>query len=356
MKRKNRDINIFSMSALDLFASALGAFILLAVVVFPYFPNIGMVERAELDEVTGQLEGALGAFADAAGDNAELNAIRDELEEGIRDLRGHLADCQARVQRLEGELETTRDRLDACEAALQDMGALKVELDNALDENGILRGQIDNLTGQVDNLTGQVDDLTGQIGNMTGENEELHALIARLRGQIDNLNGQVDNLNGQIGALTGENQDLSDLVENLRGQIEELRNRIAELERRKFLFVTISWQGTIGDDVDLHVVDPSGNEYYWAERSYTGNPARFEEDSLDGPGNEVWLQPAAIPGDYQIYYNPYALTSGTIAVRGRIVSQGERHEFRERQLVPGGSRQLVATVTVDDDGNLTVIE
>ena len=34
-----RELNIFSMSALDLFASALGAFILIAVVIFPYFPN-----------------------------------------------------------------------------------------------------------------------------------------------------------------------------------------------------------------------------------------------------------------------------------------------------------------------------
>ena len=39
MKRRSREISIFSMSALDLFASALGAFILLAIVIFPYFPN-----------------------------------------------------------------------------------------------------------------------------------------------------------------------------------------------------------------------------------------------------------------------------------------------------------------------------
>lgn len=39
MKRRSREISIFSMSALDLFASALGAFILIAIVIFPYFPN-----------------------------------------------------------------------------------------------------------------------------------------------------------------------------------------------------------------------------------------------------------------------------------------------------------------------------
>lgn len=39
MKRASREVNIFSMSALDLFASALGAFILLTVAALPFFPN-----------------------------------------------------------------------------------------------------------------------------------------------------------------------------------------------------------------------------------------------------------------------------------------------------------------------------
>jgi len=37
MRRRNKEINIFSMSALDLFASAMGAFILIAVVALPYY-------------------------------------------------------------------------------------------------------------------------------------------------------------------------------------------------------------------------------------------------------------------------------------------------------------------------------
>lgn len=39
MKLRNREINIFSMSALDLFASGMGAFILLAVISLPFFGN-----------------------------------------------------------------------------------------------------------------------------------------------------------------------------------------------------------------------------------------------------------------------------------------------------------------------------
>lgn len=35
--RRNREISIFSMSALDLFASALGAFLILMIIMFPYY-------------------------------------------------------------------------------------------------------------------------------------------------------------------------------------------------------------------------------------------------------------------------------------------------------------------------------
>lgn len=37
MKRRDREINIFSMSALDLFASAMGAFILITLILMPYY-------------------------------------------------------------------------------------------------------------------------------------------------------------------------------------------------------------------------------------------------------------------------------------------------------------------------------
>lgn len=41
MRRKDRELNIFSMSALDLFASALGAFILITLILLPYYLQEG---------------------------------------------------------------------------------------------------------------------------------------------------------------------------------------------------------------------------------------------------------------------------------------------------------------------------
>ncbi len=50
MKRRSTEINIFGMSALDLFASALGAFILITVVLFPYFPN-NVIQKTKIPDI-----------------------------------------------------------------------------------------------------------------------------------------------------------------------------------------------------------------------------------------------------------------------------------------------------------------
>ena len=50
MKKRSREINIFSMSALDLFASAMGAFILITIVLFPFFPNLGDSSKRIVEE------------------------------------------------------------------------------------------------------------------------------------------------------------------------------------------------------------------------------------------------------------------------------------------------------------------
>lgn len=51
MKRGRREVEIFSMSALDLFASAMGAFVLLAVMMLPYY-----FKGKEYEKEIGQLE------------------------------------------------------------------------------------------------------------------------------------------------------------------------------------------------------------------------------------------------------------------------------------------------------------
>lgn len=56
MYKRNREINVFNMSALDLFASALGAFILLTLMLLPYYLKTDETLKKQLKQQEQQLE------------------------------------------------------------------------------------------------------------------------------------------------------------------------------------------------------------------------------------------------------------------------------------------------------------
>lgn len=75
MKKKNREIEIFSLSALDLFASAMGVFVLLTVIMLPYF-----FKGKEYENEIGQLESAMATANQQAADAKKVLTVKaDEL-------------------------------------------------------------------------------------------------------------------------------------------------------------------------------------------------------------------------------------------------------------------------------------
>ena len=278
MQRRNREMSIFSMSALDLFASALGAFILIAIVIFPYFPNTGRAASAPVRQ------------ADANPDSMEaLEAVRERL-----------------VQ-LEGELAASQAQLDDADARPDELAAVRDRLADAESELAASRNRLAEATADA--------------------REEARAqsrLAAELQSHLDDSQARE------------------------RG----LEQALDDERRRKFLLVTVSWDRD--DDVDLHVVDPHGNEYYYAARRHPGSPAQFEEDTTDGPGNEVWLHPRVEPGEYAVYYNLYSKRSRVVGVRGAAVHSDGREELPAAELSVEGARRRVATVVVSSQGRVSL--
>lgn len=220
MRRRLREHNIFGMAALDLFASALGAFILITVVLLPYFPN-----TRDWRELVAELRSSL----DAA--NAEIDAARQQL----------------------GQCLVDRER----------------------------------------------------------ESRQLQSTERALRDCTDTL-------------------------------------------KKRFVLVLISW--ATSDDVDLHVVDPGNREFYFKQRAHAGSSARLEEDNRRGPGNEIWLHPAATAGDYRIYYRYYARRTRGVSVRGAVLTPNGRTTLPARVLRAQGDKPLVAVVRVAADGTATVLD
>lgn len=247
MKKRSREINIFSVSALDLFASAMGAFILMSLIfmVFFMFTSMGAIETKETDE--------------------ELAASEA------------LAACKVRVAELQ------------------------------------------------DSLAGSVDATALQ---------SCQSRIARLEAALEQCNSQA-----------ARSRELAE-------QLEQADRRLAECRRaleKTFVLVLASWSS--GQDVDLHVVDPGGREFFFRNRRVSGSPAALEEDSTRGPGNEVWLHPSADPGRYRICYKLYG-GAPVAAVRGSILWQEGKIEIPELELTRHAQMRLAAELLIDNSGRV----
>lgn len=113
MRRPNRDSAVFSTSAVDLFASALGAFILLVMLLFPYYRNAGdATAYSRTLDVMEQRDLAAGDVRDLADRQLSL---REELGR-VREIN-QAAELQLeRQQRRLADLETSLDELPVAAA------------------------------------------------------------------------------------------------------------------------------------------------------------------------------------------------------------------------------------------------
>lgn len=114
LRRPSRSLEVFSISALDLFASSLGAFILVAVVLFPYYLKNSDVVR-ELMTSEAKIKKA-EKTAKAAEQNAQAAAAEAEkLRAENAKLKKAAAAPDDRVRALEKALAEARKQLASAE-------------------------------------------------------------------------------------------------------------------------------------------------------------------------------------------------------------------------------------------------
>jgi len=111
MKRRNRDLVLFNLSALDVLATATGVFVLLAVLLMPYFRKTLEAHaeladvRASVEQLDAEVEGVRRATAEEAAAAAEISVQAEAIEAAA-------ARRRAATDQLKQEAERARSRAD----------------------------------------------------------------------------------------------------------------------------------------------------------------------------------------------------------------------------------------------------
>ncbi len=127
MKKRNREISIFGMSALDLFASALGAFILITVVLFPYFPNIASSpaestatqDQQQLQDCQSDLAQVRANLVQTRANLAQTLAELQESQASLREAQSGLTQDQLALQDTQESIQKAQENLQQCTKELR---------------------------------------------------------------------------------------------------------------------------------------------------------------------------------------------------------------------------------------------
>lgn len=175
-----------------------------------------------------------------------------------------------------------------------------------------------------------------------------------IRQQADDQ-AQFDAKDQAIQALQSRLDAETSSVVTLRAQLDETRAAIGQ----PFLLVGIRW-ATTGADIDLHVTDPAGHEFYWFKnnvrrRDYPSSPAELSYDMTNGPAVELWQNAQALPGVYRVDYVANTLPNGqTVEVFGTLFDRNGRHDLPARILRSEKERVRGGLISVEADGHVAL--
>jgi hypothetical protein len=128
-----------------------------------------------------------------------------------------------------------------------------------------------------------------------------------------------------------------------------------------FLVVAIEWNSVGNYDVDLHITDPEGHEFFWdrnnrTRRDYPSSEAQLSYDNTRGPGVELWQHPKATPGVYKIAYDYYRRPGPDlpVEVKGNVFYRNGRSELAPVTLTETHKTRVVASIVVGRRGEIEV--
>ena len=179
--------------------------------------------------------------------------------------------------------------------------------------------------------------------------------LAISEAALEKAKAEIARQQSDLITLQSRSKDDAARVSELQKQVAKYQSAIS----KPFLVVGIRWI-VPGADIDLHVTDPAGHEFYWfknnnGRRDYPSSGAELSYDMTSGPAVELWQDAAAIPGEYKVDYVAKALPEGyEVEVHGSVFDRSGKRELPVKTLRSAKERVHAATLTVGSDGGVAI--
>lgn len=298
--RGRRDLQVFGASFLDLLAGALGAVIILYIIVPKLTVTVEEFEaQQELAEELARLD-------------LSIEALEGLIPQDVLD------ELQARMERIDEARRQVEAELEAREQIIQALREEVAQLEARLSAASQERDRAEAAQAAAEAAQAQAEAQRAQAAEA----------LARCEAQLAECPPPGEEIEGD----------------------------------QQFLIANLDWR-TQFHDVDLHVIDPAGNEFFFGARRFSGFAGELTIDNTCGPGFEVWQAINPRPGTYRFYANLYSRRGNSCTATGTpepnapitltVFHRNGVRSFTGTLREEGPNRKaLIATVVLDGEGNV----
>ncbi len=210
---KRKDLNIFNVSFLDLLSGALGAILILFVIV----PKLDSKIRQQLQE--------LETFKELKLEVKEIKGIMTDLEGSVP---------KEQLSSLQSKFSSITTQVDILE---EEIKQLQIQLGKCDDEKSKLNARIQSLNKEIESLKAQVGDTNKMTETLQKENETLRKESSLSAEEIAKLKNEIQRLEGLRGTLIVDKKELEDEIDAKTKAVrtaEQGREEVlAEMEKLK---------------------------------------------------------------------------------------------------------------------------
>jgi hypothetical protein len=185
------------------------------------------------------------------------------------------------------------------------------------------------------------------------KNADIVERMSALRQQLETTQQQRAQLQQYLQkcqAQTSKQSEITTLKRDLKNCHQKLR--------QTFLAIVMKWE-TQKQDVDLHIIDPNNNEFFYKKhnrnRSHFPNAnAELSVDTIKGPGIEIWENPYIKQGIYKVYAKLYARKGNTKnpVVKTTIYYRDGSKKLANITLHETNKKKLIAEIEVNAEGEV----